>query len=379
MATTYRISEWLLFFYIYCFLGWIWESSFVSIKEKHLVNRGFMKGPLLPIYGSGAICVLAVTLPVLGNYPMMAIIGMAAATVLEYVTGAVMEVMFKVRYWDYSAAFMNIKGYICLKSTLCWGAMTFLVVYGIQEPISWLVGQLPGNVIVMADYVITALAAADFATSFKAAIDFRDVLVKAESVKEELKGIQERLDELERQLAESAGNVIESSFRKKDELMEFGGRTRDGLVEFGNWTKDGLTGFGSKTKGSLTELGNRTKDSLTGFGSRTRDSLTGLGTRTMDSLTEFGSRTRDGLMGIGSRTKEQILAEIKELSMKKGAKAESLQGGYTKGVQGLLKRNPHTVSKKYSKTFDDVKTEVMERIRKRKRDDKKDENDGRIL
>ena len=64
----YSISQWLLFFYIYCFIGWIWESCYVSVHEKKWVNRGFLHGPFLPIYGTGAIAILWATLPVANNY-----------------------------------------------------------------------------------------------------------------------------------------------------------------------------------------------------------------------------------------------------------------------------------------------------------------------
>ena len=72
----------------------------MSILQKRLVNRGFLKGPFLPIYGSGALCVLAAVLPVWEDPVKTFFVGMAAATVLEYVTGAVMERIFRVRYWD---------------------------------------------------------------------------------------------------------------------------------------------------------------------------------------------------------------------------------------------------------------------------------------
>lgn len=220
---TQSIADWILYFYIYCFLGWVWETCFVSIRKKKFVNRGFMKGPLLPIYGSGAICILLVTKPVIGNYFLMALTGMVAATVLEYVTGAAMEAMFRVRYWDYSGKFLNVNGYICLTSTLCWGVMTLIMVYGIHEPIARAVDRLPERVVYLAVFLITILAAADFATSFKAAIDFRDVLIEAEKLKEEMKNLQERLDELEQQLAE---NLTARASRTKEAVLDRAARAK---------------------------------------------------------------------------------------------------------------------------------------------------------
>lgn len=92
----------LLYFFFYSFVGWIWESSYVSILTKRLTNRGFLTGPMLPIYGSGAVVMLCATYPVQSSDIGIFLLGLIAATILEYVTGVVMETLFQVRYWDYS-------------------------------------------------------------------------------------------------------------------------------------------------------------------------------------------------------------------------------------------------------------------------------------
>ena len=124
----YTIHQWLLLFYLYCFAGWIWESCYVSLKKRKWINRGFLKGPLLPIYGSGAIVVLVSTIMVQNNTFLIFIIGMIAATILEYITGELMERIFHVRYWDYSDKPFNINGHICLLSSLAWGIFSVLLV-----------------------------------------------------------------------------------------------------------------------------------------------------------------------------------------------------------------------------------------------------------
>lgn len=83
---TYTWYQWLAFFYVYCFLGWIFESTYVSLKQKRLVNRGFLRLPMLPLYGSGAVMMLWVSLPVRDSLPLVYISGFIAATALEYVT-----------------------------------------------------------------------------------------------------------------------------------------------------------------------------------------------------------------------------------------------------------------------------------------------------
>ena len=58
----YHLSQWLIFFFIYSFIGWVWESCYVSVRKRHWVNRGFLHGPMLPIYGSGAVVILVSTI-----------------------------------------------------------------------------------------------------------------------------------------------------------------------------------------------------------------------------------------------------------------------------------------------------------------------------
>lgn len=110
----------LLYFFFYSFVGWIWESSYVSILTKRLTNRGFLTGPMLPIYGSGAVVMLCATYPVQSSDIGIFLLGLIVATILEYVTGVVMETLFQVRYWDYSDKKFNIRTYLP-KLSLAWG------------------------------------------------------------------------------------------------------------------------------------------------------------------------------------------------------------------------------------------------------------------
>ena len=203
----YTLSQWILFFYIYCFLGWVWESAYVSVCRRKLVNRGFLKGPFLPIYGSGAICILVVTIPVRGNIPAMCIVGMVSATVLEYVTGYVMERLFGVRYWDYSDKFLNLQGYVCLMSTLCWGVMTVLVVDVLHVRIEELVLAVEERYVQLIVLVMTPVLTVDFVTSFNAALRLRDLLVRSERLTEELRRLGEKKEELEAALSGAGGRA----------------------------------------------------------------------------------------------------------------------------------------------------------------------------
>ena len=193
---SYTLIQWLFMFYFYCFFGWCFESSYVSLKSRKPVNRGFMKGPFLPLYGSGAIMMLVISKPFLGHWWAVYIAGCIGATVLEYVTGVVMEALFKVRYWDYSNQPLNFQGQICLSSTLAWGGLTLLMNYVIHRPIESLVIHIPTHILTAVTILLTIYIACDFTLSFKEALDLRDILMRTEKAKEELLRLQKRLDVL---------------------------------------------------------------------------------------------------------------------------------------------------------------------------------------
>ena len=209
----YSAGQWVLLFFFYCFCGWVWESCYVSVCQRRWVNRGFLRGPLLPIYGSGAIIILFATLPVAGNLWLVWLLGMLAATALEYVTGAVMEALFKVRYWDYSKQKFNLNGYICLSSSIAWGFFSILLVKFIHPPIARLLADVPSWLVDPLALVLTAVFTVDVVQSVQAALDLKEMLSKLTEENEELRRLAKR--------AEVAAAFAEDDlrrFREKTEL-----------------------------------------------------------------------------------------------------------------------------------------------------------------
>ena len=190
----YNVVQWLFFFYLYCFLGWCFESTYVSVKSKKLVNRGFMGGPFLPLYGSGAIMMLVVSAPFRDNLLLTYLAGVVGATALEYITGVTMEALFKVRYWDYSNQRFNYKGHICLSSSVAWGFLTILMTRVIHRPIEQFVLAIPCLALLCLTAVLTIYIAVDFTLAFKAALELRDILARMQRIKDEVERLQRRLD-----------------------------------------------------------------------------------------------------------------------------------------------------------------------------------------
>lgn len=186
--------QWLLYFYIYCFLGWIFESCYVSARKKHWVNRGFLHGPMLPIYGSGAIMMLVVSEPFKENYLLAWAAGVVGATALEYVVGAALEAIFKVRYWDYSDQRFNIKGYVCLSSSITWGFLTIAMNAYIHPSILTIMRPVPILVQEVITVLITVGFSIDTVLSVKDALELRDIILRIEEAKEEVERLHRRID-----------------------------------------------------------------------------------------------------------------------------------------------------------------------------------------
>lgn len=138
--TLYQIA-W--FFVIYAFLGWCGEVAFVAVDTGELVNRGFLNGPVCPIYGAGMVLVLLLTAPLADNLFLLFLGGMAVASALELVTGWALKKIFHTSWWDYSDKPFNLGGYICLSFSLLWGLGVVGVVRLLHPMIADLVAAIP--------------------------------------------------------------------------------------------------------------------------------------------------------------------------------------------------------------------------------------------
>ncbi len=186
----YSPCQWILIFYIYGFFGWIFESCYVSIRQKTWVNRGFLKGPLLPIYASGAILMLVVSLPIRDNYVATFFAGMVAATALEYVVGVGMETLFKVKYWDYSNQKFNFQGRICFSSSIAWGGFTILMTEVLHKPVDYVMMHIPDWVLYTSVIIASVAFVTDTIVSVKAALDLRFMLEKLTKIRQDIEDLQ---------------------------------------------------------------------------------------------------------------------------------------------------------------------------------------------
>ena len=129
------------YFFIYSILGWLIESIYMSFCEKKIVNRGFIKGPICPIYGIGALTVFFVLRRFSGNYVLLFFVGSILATTIEFVTAKVMIAIFGEVWWDYNEKPFNYKGILCLESSVAWGFYTVGLFLFLQKFVEFLVNS----------------------------------------------------------------------------------------------------------------------------------------------------------------------------------------------------------------------------------------------
>ncbi|MEG0803444.1 MAG: hypothetical protein RSF90_00670 [Pygmaiobacter sp.] len=158
------------YFFVYSTLGWCMEVVFHTVNTGKWVNRGFLNGPICPIYGSGVLIVLCVLSPFKDHLLVLFVGGAVLTSLLELATGFVLEKSFHTHWWDYSEMPYNLGGYICLKFSLFWGVGCVLVVGVLHPFISSLVALMPrfaGELLAwpvlvafFADTIVTATAIA---------------------------------------------------------------------------------------------------------------------------------------------------------------------------------------------------------------------------
>lgn len=136
----------ILYFFIYAILGWCCEVVYCSVPAGHFINRGFLNGPYCPIYGFGALVILAFLEPFFAQPVLVFLLGILATSALEYFTSWLMEKLFHARWWDYSQKKFNLKGRICLQNSLMFGALGLILVYFIHPAVSRLIHALPAQV-----------------------------------------------------------------------------------------------------------------------------------------------------------------------------------------------------------------------------------------
>ena len=286
----YGVAEIAWLFLIYSFIGWLWETSFVSIKEKKFINRGFLRGPIIPIYGFAVTTVmLSMSLidaylnfhPIINTLVVMAYVALIA-TIWEYVTSLTMEVLFKTRWWNYSSHRFNFEGRIALDASLFWGLGGFVLWRFVNGPVLQLFQTLQGPFFNTALGFIYGLIVVDAGVTVFELINLRNVVIKLHDASEEVVSqLAMKIEQLGDNFESLSENVAENILVQRINFAQKIAETKESLKTRANYRKyEGFQYFGEflddmavKWKSWLDE----SDRSLTHFG---------------DQLSKFKNQTR---------------------------------------------------------------------------------------
>lgn len=133
----------IIYFLIYSVIGWMCEVVYCSFLSKKFVNRGFLAGPVCPVYGFGALFVIWLLKPVEANVVIVFMCGFVITSVLEYITGWFLEAVFHTQWWNYDDQRFNLNGRVCLKNSVMFGVMSVILMKVLHPFIVYSVGLLP--------------------------------------------------------------------------------------------------------------------------------------------------------------------------------------------------------------------------------------------
>lgn len=159
------LAEGFLWFLLYSVCGWIMETLLYIIVQKKVVKRGFLFGPLCPIYGVGAVLSTVLFYGRIENIFLLFLAGSAVCTVLEFVTHLVLEKLFHATWWDYSERRFNIQGRICLRNSLLFGVGIVLIVRVFQPYVMGFTAGLSDAVVYSVALVLYSIFLLDLATT----------------------------------------------------------------------------------------------------------------------------------------------------------------------------------------------------------------------
>lgn len=250
-------------FIIYSFIGWCTEVSYATLDTGKFVNRGFLNGPYCPIYGCGVVIVVTILTPLKNNLFLLFVGSFLLTSVLEYITGFVLEKVFHNKWWDYSEFPFNIKGYVCLKFSIYWGlACTFIMdilhpmIYAVITWIPFIVGVVILSII-MCVFAVDCVLTVTTILKFNKRLKIMDEMAAS---------IHKLSDEIGQNIYENVTGVIE----KKEEFQENHADLIDKLAE----TKDSISEFPQTAKSKLAETTEATKSLIAETTEATKSRLT---------------------------------------------------------------------------------------------------------
>ncbi len=159
------LYKYIFLFFIYAFIGWIIEIILTIVMDHKLINRGFLIGPYLPIYGFGCVFLILVLDKLKDNLLLLFIVTFITCSLIEYMTSYVLEKIFKLRWWDYKQYKFNLNGRICLETMLPFSIGGVLAIKYITPYLLKIVNKLPLKLVLVFELILVIILIIDFLIS----------------------------------------------------------------------------------------------------------------------------------------------------------------------------------------------------------------------
>ncbi|MFQ7354980.1 MAG: putative ABC transporter permease [Coprococcus phoceensis] len=247
----------ILYFFVYGFLGWCTEVAFAACKERKFVNRGFLNGPICPIYGIGVGIVVQFLTPYKENLVLLYIASVVMVTALEWVTGFILEKIFHNKWWDYSKMPLNLNGYVCLLFSLIWGVACVLIVDFIHPLIHKVLSWIPFPVGMTLIVVLSIVMFVDLYVTASTILKMNKHLEKMKEIAADLHRIS---DELGESIYQEVVEVLERKDGWKLKVQEASGDFKDKIQGASGGVKDKIQGVSDEAMEKIADLKKKYKE-----------------------------------------------------------------------------------------------------------------------
>lgn len=220
----YELPFWsaFLIFILFSFIGWISEVIYVGVTSAHkFVNRGFLHGPLCPVYGFGGVVILMLPPSLYATWIPLFFASMILCTIVEYFVSWLMEKLFHTRWWDYSHYKIQLNGRICLLNSIFFGFLGVVVIHFVYPFMIDLLNSLGQKVINVSGVIILSVLSVDIFFTVRKLVDFANVMKKLKELGETLNSHYGQEEWFKKgSFMDMINSVIERAENRKEEFSQ---------------------------------------------------------------------------------------------------------------------------------------------------------------
>ena len=366
------------YFLIYSFLGWCTEVAYAAVCEGRVVNRGFLNGPVCPIYGFGILAVFGTINTGLSrfgtgssytNLLLIFLCGMALTTMIELFGGWALDRLFHASWWDYSDKPFNFHGYICLQFSLLWGIGIVLVVEVLHPLIAATFDRiLPETVGWPLMYFLYIVYASDTMLSVMIMVGLNKRLAELDEMQKRMRVVSNTLsDGIGRSALGTAQYIGEAKVQAAlakaeamDSLSAAKAEAVDSLSAVKAEAVDSLSAVATGAVDSLCAVKAGAVDGLSAVKAGAVDGLSAVKEGAVDSLSAVKNGALDGISAVQSSGEKRLESLKKQYSRKTAALSRMVRGTRYFGAGRLLRAFPQMRHRKYRELLDKLKKDAEE-------------------